>query len=627
MSWLGPVRMNGVATQLTAAANADGHLEVFYTDTAAVLKHNWQTAPDSLLWNGEESFGVAAKQFAVGVTADGRLELFFIDPDNALRHAWQDSPVSSPGGQSWTFDPNPLSHQQIFSVTVGADALGRLQIFYSADDHTLYLNRQKKPASADDPGSLNSWAGETGFWNETAKGQLALAVNFDKRLELFLLGTDSRIYHAWQIAPSTSLTDSVLETWSRTSQLWNQEAKSFTVGTNADGRLELFYVGANGGLDHDWQTELPSLGKPNVFGQKGQRFGSEVAKSIAVGLNLDQLQELWYAGTSKQLHGQQQAGPAIASAGANLDSWTKVVSLPIETDVNAMAMATQASGLLDLFYVGSDNQLYNVNQLDPGAVLGSNVNQLLFSGCDVLTDVVVEIEITQDVICAAASGSTKGFSFQLNAYSQNGFKVGWQQYVIALFGRELICAIDNWTPDGKSQPVTGKFNLQRLPAAVLPAGTRLLIQLVKSNASVDVDNVGFSLLSATGSVINQVAKSVRSLAGGDASALAPITAFELNVVGPVNSENCILSSGAGTISYRADQPLTPIAQLPTRCVETRQVTAEWANTVYSTIVAGRANQLTQTFAAVVDAKQVSFSLEKRRPSLQISAEMLEELSK
>jgi hypothetical protein len=459
---------------------------------------------------------------------------------------------------------------------------------------------------------------------------IQLARNADVRLELFLLGTDNRLYHAWQKSASTSLSDPILESWSLSSQLWGQQAKNFTVGHNQDGRLELFYVGKNGGLDHDWQTALPTAANPNTFGQQGQRFGSENAKDLAAALDVNGLQELCYVGSNNGLYFQNQSSPAIAGPGADLNSWVPSYRVNIETDVKAVAMAAQAGGFVDLFYIASDNQLFNIIQIAESELLGSNLNQLLSSNCHSLTGVSVVINITQDVVCAVASGSTKGFSFQLNAYSLKGSTCGYQQYVIALFGTELVCGIDNFTPDGKTL-AHGIFKMGTLPSAKLAAGSQLKIDL-GNDANANVDTATFSFLNQQGPLIKPVSKNIKSVAGGHSSALAPIVAFELDVVGPVNSENSILSSGAGTLTYQADQLLSPIDQPwiagnpPVTCAESQLVTAEWANTTYSRMTAQRANPLSQTFSVVIDAKQAVSHAGHKRPSTRITAAQLKALT-
>ena len=77
--------------------------------------------------------------------------------------------------------------------------------------------------------------------------------------------------------------------------------------------------------------------------------------------------------------------------------------------------------------------------------------------------------------------------------------------------------------------------------------------------------------------------------------MAPIVAFELNLVGPINGESAVLSSGAGTIRCSAVSPLTPLLQEPA-CTESGYFTGETANSFYSVLPDSAANSLTQSFS-------------------------------
>ena len=97
------------------------------------------------------------------------------------------------------------------------------------------------------------------------------------------------------------------------------------------------------------------------------------------------------------------------------------------------------------------------------------------------------INVTQDIVCKSVSGSstsseTKGFGFQLNAYSPKNEKSAWQQYVIALFGNEVTGAVDNWPITGPNI-INNFFSMTSVPGKI-PAGYQLKIALqndAKSN--------------------------------------------------------------------------------------------------------------------------------------------------
>lgn len=80
--------------------------------------------------------------------------------------------------------------------------------------------------------------------NATAT-QVAVGQNQDGRLEIFYVGTNSKLYHNWQTLPNGN--------WRGETPFPGDSAKQVAVGKNADGRLEIFYVGTNSKLYHDWQ--------------------------------------------------------------------------------------------------------------------------------------------------------------------------------------------------------------------------------------------------------------------------------------------------------------------------------------------------------------------------------------
>ncbi len=100
-----------------------------------------------------------------------------------------------------------------------------------------------------------------------------------------------------------------------------------------------------------------------------------------------------------------------------------------------------------------------------------------------------------------------------------------------------------------------------------------------------------------------VTQTLTAISGVDATDIAPITAFELNLVGPANSESATLSSGAGTITYAATSALTVLSSEPS-CTESGYITAETANTVYGELPTGSSNSFTQTFGITSAARMI-----------------------
>ena len=87
----------------------------------------------------------------------------------------------------------------------------------------------------------------------------------------------------------------------------------------------------------------------------------------------------------------------------------------------------------------------------------------------------------------------------------------------------------------------------------------------------------------------------QSLASHKSGVLSPITAFQVNIVGPVNAEGTVFSSGAGTITYSASELLTAPPNQPD-CVAVFFNTAETANTSYGEMIDGAQEVSVQSFS-------------------------------
>ncbi len=270
------------------------------------------------------------------------------------------------------------------------------------------------------------------------------------------------------------------------------------------------------------------------------------------------------------------------------------------------------SGIKAALYSGTDNVAIGSPVTAPGSGLGSNSNYILFNGCNPITGLTVTINVTQDIVAKSSSGSTKGFGFQLNAYSPKKELSAWQQYVMALFGSEVIGAVDNWPVTGKNI-INSFFNLQSMPGAKIPAGYQLKMTL-QNDAKGNITGAVYSIIDNNGNSLANVTKTLTSLSGVTAADLAPIVAFELNLVGPVNSESSVLSSGAGSIIYEALEPLTVLNAEPGQCTESGYITAETANSVYGALTSGPSVMFSQSFNIGAEVAMIR-KVGKARPGL------------
>jgi hypothetical protein len=246
--------------------------------------------------------------------------------------------------------------------------------------------------------------------------------------------------------------------------------------------------------------------------------------------------------------------------------------------------------------------------------LKGNSNYFLHSDCKPVMDLSVTIKVTQDIV------ADFGLSFQLNAHSPPGANCVWQQYCIGFETNggppKLVGDIDNWPAKGFDD-VTGDIinhhaHLLTLPGSkpILPAGYRLTINL-SNDANGNITGVTFVIVDHQGKVTKSEPIALRSLTVNHhpprhppqpvpSAALAPIHAFQLNLVGRTNGEAAYLAAGAGTITYSAKSRLSPVNQQPACTAAQGAFTMEQANSAYGELPASPSNQITQSFRTTVE---------------------------
>lgn len=192
-------------------SSADGRLEVLAVSDGGQLLHQWQLAVAGKTWSTWFSHGVGPggslyASPAVAAAADGRLEVFAVGPGLTLSHKWQTAP--NDGWSDWFSHGNPQGDtsgaEGVFPTpAVAAAADGRLELFAvggsQADptkERPLYHRWQTAPN--------NGWSGwfSHGTPGVSLAGDPAVAAAADGRLELFVVGADGALYHKWQTAPN-----------------------------------------------------------------------------------------------------------------------------------------------------------------------------------------------------------------------------------------------------------------------------------------------------------------------------------------------------------------------------------------------------------------------------------------
>jgi hypothetical protein len=99
------------------------------------------------------------------------------------------------------------------------------------------------------------WSESYGLGGEAK--EIAVSNNADGRIEIFYVGTNDRLYHRAQVSGG----------WSG-EMAYGVEAHEVAVARNADGRMEVFFAGAGGRLHHVWQN-APNGGWSGAFALDG----------------------------------------------------------------------------------------------------------------------------------------------------------------------------------------------------------------------------------------------------------------------------------------------------------------------------------------------------------------------
>ena len=233
----------------------------------------------------------------------------------------------------------------------------------------------------------------------------------------------------------------------------------------------------------------------------------------------------------------------------------------------------------------------------PANGLGSNFNYIFYSDCNPLTDLAVTINVTKDIVCQSASGDTKGVGFQLNGLSPRSSMnqtITAQQFVIDLSGNELAWTVNLWSGTGPSIKLigAGSNSLTPLSSSKIPAGYQFRISLQYGPKSV-ISGATFSVIDNGNTLASPVITLTSLPDPVQSSQLAPIVAFQLNIVGPQDKESVVLSSGSGSIVYEASSPLT-LSNSP-QCGVTGG-TFETANSTYGALTSGPGSIFSQPFS-------------------------------
>ena len=339
------------------ARNIDGRLEVFALDSAGALWHIQQTSP-GMNWNSWASLGVTPNinvlpDLVVEGNADGRLEIFALDSAGALWHTWQTSP-----GDGW-FHWSPLGRplggaSKGLAVTQNAD--GRLEVFTLGNDGAVWHIWQVAPNS-----SWSRWASLAHPPIGAPLGGPVVGTNADGRLEVFAVVSQDALWHIWQTSPGDGWFHWFSSGRPQVTLDW------LDVIQNADGRLEVFALAEGRSLWHIWQTAPNGPWSPwTSFGNGGPPGLSHIGAPHAA-KNADGRLEVFLTAPTLGIPDIVLWHISQVTSGGSWGDWTSFdtpTNLSINSDVS---VSENADGRLEVFLTNSDQTLWHAGQVTPGA--------------------------------------------------------------------------------------------------------------------------------------------------------------------------------------------------------------------------------------------------------------------
>jgi hypothetical protein len=213
-------------------------------------------------WNALAKGAALAGTIVAAMNTVGTLEVFGINQNGELWHIYQAQPNGAWSGGALLGAPTGL--KLISNVAIGQNAPNpnesgyqNLEAFAVGSDNQLHHIWQ-----------LGAWKGWSGWGDSLGSPPPGLGAfsnpcvgsNADGRLEVFVLGADQNIWHKWQVSPNSGWSDwqSLPLNTSDGAVIQLALKSCWQVGRNSDGRLELFLTAPNNkgswNVYHTYQT-------------------------------------------------------------------------------------------------------------------------------------------------------------------------------------------------------------------------------------------------------------------------------------------------------------------------------------------------------------------------------------
>ena len=305
------------------------------------------------------------------------------------------------------------------------------------------------------------------------------------------------------------------------------------------------------------------------------------------------------SGVSLLLGEPRVTAGGVVPGEAQIIEMDMVIAVSIDTPPGNLPIPLNWSVAAD----DTHSEIDGVLTFDANVLFAGQHNYFLTDGGNTLFGVVVMVRFENSFVSTA-----NGWSIQLNAYSVPGFSTGWQQFIIKSLPDDptINATIQTWNAaDSSAGTIVFVPNQMLALVPTIQAGYSASISLT-NDSNGHITGAEFALTNERGQLLGPVApltidivgQQLVQAPGGTATAanLAPIRAFQLNIVGHGSSTTATIDGGFGTISYSASKVLTVVHMAPGFVADMTVYTAENSNVAYG-VMPGTASA-PQTFQAI-----------------------------
>ncbi|GCE13721.1 hypothetical protein [Tengunoibacter tsumagoiensis] len=224
------------------AISTSGQLELFVIAADGNLYHCSQD-PLTTIWSEWHCFGHPANGSLANIptlafNSVGCLELFAVGEDGDLYHLQQTTPQGP--WSTWRSHGHPPTGPLLTPLTdnlqptLHMNAQGQLTLFIADGD--LHQLSQQSPS-----GEWSEWQEHGHPQNALVFNNAQIVCNSSGALEVFVLGTNFRLYHVWQTRPQATWSD-----WTCHGQPAGTTLEgTLAVTASTNGTLTVFAVGEN----------------------------------------------------------------------------------------------------------------------------------------------------------------------------------------------------------------------------------------------------------------------------------------------------------------------------------------------------------------------------------------------